>query len=134
VGKWAFCIRILWQEAKMNSMKIAFVGLAAILSGSVGAFAAAISPQQAAANPGQNVIVEGVATVSEADGLPGLFVRLDSPSHAPFVGYIPANIENKFPDIQQLQGKTVDITGVVETGSQIPMIRLTSADQIKIVQ
>ncbi len=106
----------------------------ALLLAPAAAFAAPISPQQALGMQGQNVIVEGVATVSEADGVPGLFVHLNAEDRSPFVGYVSANNEDKFPDLSQLQGKTVDISGVVEISNGRPMIRLSSADQIKIVE
>jgi hypothetical protein len=95
-----------------------------------------VSPQQALGRQGQNVTVEGVARVSEADGMPGVFIRLDNPRgpHVPFVGYISVNNEGMFPDLRELDGRRIDISGVVETTGTIPMIRLTSADQITIVR
>lgn len=94
-----------------------------------------LSPEQAIARQGQSVTVEGRANVTEADGMPGVFVRLSNPdSHVPFVGYVETNNEGKFPDLRALQGRVVDITGIVETRSTPPMIKLTSADQIKIVR
>jgi hypothetical protein len=94
-----------------------------------------ISPQQAMGDQGQKVTVEGVANVSEAEGLPGLFVRLNAKgSSTPFAGYISTGNEDKFPDIHALEGKTVDITGVVETSGSVPIIRISSAGQLKVIR
>jgi hypothetical protein len=94
-----------------------------------------VSPQQAMGDQGQNVTVEGVATVSDAEGLPGLFVRLNAKgSSTPFAGYISTGNEDKFRDIRALEGKTVDITGVVETSGSIPIIRISSAGQLKVIR
>lgn len=95
----------------------------------------ALTPQQAIGRQGQNVTVQGIAAVTEAAGLPGLYVHLSLPdSHVPFVGYIAVNNEGEFPDPRELNGKTIEISGVVETDGSIPMIRLTHPDQIKIVR
>lgn len=95
----------------------------------------AITPQQASGRQGQNVVVEGVADVTEADGLPGLYVHLSTPdTHVPFVGYIATNNEDHFADPHGLNGKTVEISGVVETDGSVPMIRLTSPGQIKVIR
>ena len=95
----------------------------------------ALTPQQAIGRQGQNVVVAGIADVTEADGLPGVYVHLSTPgSHVPFVGYISTNNEGQFPDPRGLTGKTVEISGVVETDGSIPMIRLTHPEQIKIVR
>ena len=95
-----------------------------------------ITPNQAMANQGQNVTVEGVASISDANGMPaGLFIRLGGGGRdAPFAGYISAENQGKFPGLGTLKGKMVAITGVVETTTTIPIIRITSPDQIRIVR
>ena len=127
----------------MKFPRLIFLSAAFACITTIGAIAAdlpgsadnAITPQQAIGRQGQNVVVEGVADVTEADGLPGLYVHLSAPdSHVPFVGYISTNNEEHFPDPRGLNGKTIAISGVVETDGSIPMIRLTSPDQIKIIR
>jgi hypothetical protein len=95
-----------------------------------------ITPNQAMANQGQNVTVEGVASISDANGMPaGLFIRLGGGGRdAPFAGYISAENQGKFPGLGALKGKMIAITGVVETTTTIPIIRIVSPDQIRIVR
>jgi hypothetical protein len=89
------------------------------------------SPQQAIGHQGHHVTVEGIASVRDADGLMGTYVWLKNPKNVLFVGYVSVNNKARFPDLQNLDGKKIDITGVVETFNSIPMIRLTSANQIR---
>jgi hypothetical protein len=119
------------------------VFIAFLLLGSLGAAAAdspgaegtPLTPQQALGRQGQKVAVKGVASISDALGLPGIFIRLTGPgSNIPFVGYIENNNQRQFPSPRELEGKTIEIIGVVETSGSIPMIRLTSADQMKIIR
>jgi hypothetical protein len=95
-----------------------------------------ITPEQAMANQGQNVTVEGVASLSDSHGMPpGLFIRLSTTGPgATFAGYISAENQSKFPGLGTLQGKVVAITGVVETTTTIPIIRINSPDQIRVVR
>jgi hypothetical protein len=93
-----------------------------------------ISPQQALAAQGQDVIVEGTAAISEAVGMPGTFVRLTDNSDATMIGYIPQGDESRFPDLKELDGKRVEMTGVVEQSNGHSMIELSSASQLRIVQ
>jgi hypothetical protein len=95
-----------------------------------------ITPTQAMAAQGQNVTVEGVASLSDANGMPpGMFIRLGAGGRdAPFAGYISADNQGKFPGLGTLRGRMVAITGVVETTTTIPIIRISSPDQIRIVR
>jgi hypothetical protein len=95
-----------------------------------------ITPEQAQGSQGQSVTVEGVASLSDAHGMPeGTFIRLSTTGRgAAFAGYVAAGNYNRFPDLRDLDGRVISITGVVETTSTIPIIRLTSADQIRIVR
>jgi hypothetical protein len=96
-----------------------------------------ITPEQTTGSKGQNVTVEGVATISDANSmlLPGIAVHLNSNGQrsAPFAGYIAAGDTYKFPDLRELDGRVISMTGVVEATNTIPIIRLTSPDQITIV-
>jgi hypothetical protein len=129
----------------MNAIrKLAFGSAMAVLLSSVTALAQPsdrsqeqpITPEQAFSNQGQHVTVEGIASLSDANGLPaGLFLRLSTTGPgAAFAGYISAENQGKFPGLGTLQGKLISITGVVETTSTIPIIRLTSPEQIRIVR
>jgi hypothetical protein len=116
---------------------IAMMSSANVLADTVATPAAQpITPEQAMANQGQNVTVEGVASLSDANGMPaGLFIRLSTTGPgAAFAGYISADNQDKFPGLGTLKGKLVAITGVVETTSTIPIIRITSPDQIRVVR
>ena len=95
-----------------------------------------ISPEQASGSAGQRVTVEGIASLGDANGMPdGVFVRLmDVGRGAVIAGYISKGNEERFPDLRSLEGKLIVITGVVETETGIPIIRVTSADQIRIVR
>jgi hypothetical protein len=94
-----------------------------------------ITPERALGYQGQNVTVEGTATVSDAHSLLGVFVRLKSPDkpRPAFAGYITPENERQFPGLQTFNGRTIDITGIVETNTgTVPLIRLLSADQMKV--
>ena len=95
-----------------------------------------ITPEQAQGNQGQSVTVEGVASLSDAHGMPpGLFIRLSTTGPgAAFAGYISKEDQTKFPGLGDLRGRVIAMTGVVETTSTIPIIRLTTPDQIRIVR
>ena len=95
-----------------------------------------ITPEQAYSSQGQNVTVQGVASLSDAHGMPpGVFIRLSTTGPgAAFAGYITVEDQGKFPGLGTLKGKMVSISGVVETTNTIPIIRLTSPDQIRIVR
>ena len=118
--------------ARASTALIAF-----LLTGSLAAAAAdhPLTPQQALGQRGQNIVVEGRASITDALGLPGIFIRLTGPgSNVPFIGYIETSNQAQFPNPRELEGRTVEMSGVVETSGSIPMIRLTSADQIKIIR
>lgn len=99
----------------------------------VPAAAQTIRPADARAHIGQTVTVEGV--VSE--------VYFAARSHTTFIGMggaYPNNVftavifrqdASTFPDVEALNGRTVDVTGTVRLYKGIPEIILKSADQLK---
>jgi len=94
---------------------------------------APLAPDQARSNIGQNVVVEGTAHVRDADGRLGVYVDLDHRSDGTtFAGYIPNENLAVFPDLRAVEGRRVDITGVVQIRKEgFPIIIMTSADQLK---
>lgn len=96
-----------------------------------------VSPEQATGMKGQSVTVEGIASLGDANALllPGMAVRLNSNggANAPFAGYIAAGDLSKFPDLRELDGRVISMTGVVEATNTIPIIRLTTPAQITLV-
>ncbi len=97
-----------------------------------------VSPEQATGMRGQNVTVEGIASIGPSNTLlqPGVYLRLNSNGGpgAIFAGFIAEGDQNKFPDIRELDGKVIAITGVVESTNTIPMIRVLTPDQIILVR
>jgi hypothetical protein len=115
---------------------VLLLGLASCAPGPVaGSQGRPYTPEQAISAQGNKVAVAGVASVSDANGMPGTFIRLTAPdTEVPFVGYISIDNERQFPNPGQLQGHTIEITGVVETRGTIPMIMLTSPDQVRVLR
>src|ERR1700743_3119379 len=81
---------------------------------------------QARANEGQNIIVEGIASDIHQDYRFGTYLDIDSHGPSPvFAGYIPKGNEGQFPDIETLRGHVVRITGVVRIRDGYPIIQMT---------
>jgi hypothetical protein len=110
----------LFKRAAASAMMV-LLSSTALLAADPGATPAQtpITPEQAMAAQGQNVTVEGMASLSDANGMPaGLFIRLSTTGPgAAFAGYISADNQGNFPGL-----------------TTIPIIRITSPDQIRIVQ
>jgi hypothetical protein len=94
-----------------------------------------IKPEQARSNEGQNVVIEGIARVHVAERRLGWYIDLGGtgPSSL-FAGYIPAENKKQFPNLSELDGKTVDITGVVQFRNSKPIIKMTDAHQLHLVR
>ncbi len=87
-----------------------------------------ITPAQALSNVGQCMTVEGHATVSDANG--GRFgkqLTLED-GDVRLTGYVPAPAS--IPDLNSLDGQTVDLTGVVRIVYGLPEIELQSPDYV----
>ena len=92
-----------------------------------------ISVDQALANKGQNVTVEGVASIHRDSRL-GTYVDLDGRWPAThFSGYIPSGNEHEFP-LDGLEGHVVDITGTIAVRRSIPTIIITNGSQLRVVR
>ena len=94
-----------------------------------------IRADQASANKGQNVIVQGVVTSERANGRQGYYINLDSTGPSPiFAGYIRDENLKQFPPLESLDGHTVTITGMVQMREGYPIIIMTNASQLRIVR
>ena len=88
-----------------------------------------ISPHQALANRGQCVSVQGTASVRTDPQRPGVDVDLDGKDSSAF-GYIEAQDQAQFPDLNSLDGQRVNISGVVQFYLGRAEIKLASARQL----
>lgn len=94
-----------------------------------------ITPEQARSNEGDNVVIEGIARVHAAERRLGWYIDLNGtwPS-SPFAGYIPDENKSQFSNLSMINGKTVDITGVVQFRNGKPIIKMTDAHQLRLVR
>ncbi len=91
-----------------------------------------IQPADAKAHVGQTLTVEG--TVSDVHTTASGMTFIDMGGHYPdnvFTAVIFPDDASKFPDVDSLEGKTMDITGPMRLYKGRPEIILKSADQIK---
>jgi DNA/RNA endonuclease YhcR with UshA esterase domain len=108
------------------------ISVAAVAAWGSSAQAGAISPREAQASDGQNVIVEGTARIHEDAAQPGMDVELTGHDNGHLLGFVPQGSVTAFPDLKSYDGKTVDITGVVQTSDGQAEIRITSPRQLVI--
>jgi len=108
----------------------AIVTLAALVSSAYAA--GALRPSQAMANQGQLVIIEGTADIQSDSSNAGVNVKLTGSDNSHLTAIIPVGAKNLFPALDSYNGKTVDVTGVVDFESGGPTIRLTQPNQIKL--
>jgi DNA/RNA endonuclease YhcR with UshA esterase domain len=96
------------------------------------ALAQSIAATDAPAHVGQTVTVEG--SVSNVHQIPNGITFIDIGGRYPdnaFTAVILAGDAKKFPDVTSFNGKTVDVTGVVQLYKGKPEIALTDPAQIK---
>jgi hypothetical protein len=96
----------------------------------------AISPTQALGDQGSNVKVEGPASVRPATGSrEGVEIALGSGDNsAVVIGFIPKGNVEKFPNLNALDGRIVDVSGVLEMDAGQAEIRVTSPEQLAIAR
>jgi hypothetical protein len=96
----------------------------------------AISPTQALGYQGSNIKVEGPASVRPATGSrEGVEIALRSGDNsAVVIGYIPKGNVGSFPNLNALDGRIVDVSGVLEMDGGQAEIRVTSPEQLAIAQ
>jgi DNA/RNA endonuclease YhcR with UshA esterase domain len=93
-----------------------------------------ITPNDAAKHVGDVVTVEGqVAAVHHLASAKVTFIDMGAryPNN-PFSAVILSADASKFPNVENLEGKTIGITGKVQLYKKSPEILLTDAAQIKI--
>lgn len=96
------------------------------------ALAYVITPADAGKHVGQMVTVEGI--VSNVHTAPSGITFIDMGGRYPhnaFTAVIFSDYARKFPDVGDLGGRTVDITGAIALHNGKPEIILKSADQLK---
>jgi hypothetical protein len=94
-----------------------------------------ITPEQAKSNEGENVVIEGIAKVHAAERRLGWYIDLNGTGvSSPFAGYIPAGNKRQFPNLSRINGKIVDISGVVQFRNSKPIIKMTDAHQLRVVR
>jgi DNA/RNA endonuclease YhcR with UshA esterase domain len=114
-------------------MKTTLLTLCVILS-TTPVPAETIAPPEAQAHVGQNVTVEGVVSeVHHAASGRATFIDMGGryPNNT-FAGVIFSSDALKFPDVDSLQGKTIDITGTIKLYNKRLEIILNDPEQIKI--
>lgn len=111
----------------------AFILAFALALTAMPALAETIQPADAAKHVGQTVTVEGAVSNVHTTGSGMTFIDMGGryPDN-PFTAVIFSDDAGKFPDPDDFDGKTVDITGLVRLYKNKPEIILKSADQIKI--
>jgi hypothetical protein len=88
-----------------------------------------ITPTQALSNVGLCMTVEGRATLTPANGgRDGMQLTLDDGNGGRLVGYVSAPAS--LPDLNSLDGQTVDLTGVIQVDYGLPEIELNSPDYV----
>jgi DNA/RNA endonuclease YhcR with UshA esterase domain len=113
-------------------MRIFFLALCFCIAATP-ALAETITPSEASQRVGQSVTVEGVVSeVHHAASGKVTFIDVGGiyPDN-PFAGVIFSDDASKFPNVDSLEGKTIDITGMIKLYRGKPEIILNDAGQIK---
>jgi hypothetical protein len=80
---------------------------------------------------GDGTVVEGTAHIE--NGAFGPYVVLERPDSAtPVAAYVAFGDRAQFPDFDQLEGRRVQVHGVVSMYG-MPLIQMTSADQLRVI-
>ncbi len=109
---------------------ISYVGLSLLLA--VSAQAETITPKEASYYVGSSVTVEGVVSqVSTKGGTTFINFGGSFPNHV-FYAVIFKRNSGKFSNMRAFQGKTVAITGTVESYKGKPQIILQSPSQVEL--
>jgi DNA/RNA endonuclease YhcR with UshA esterase domain len=98
------------------------------------ALAQTITPAESRSHVDEHITVEGVVTeVHHAASGRATFINMGGryPNHL-FNAVIFADAAPKFPNVDTLQGKTIDITGTIKLYNKTPEIILNDAEQIKV--
>jgi hypothetical protein len=87
-----------------------------------------ITPSQALSNVGLCMTVEGRASLSPASGRLGTNLILEDQNGGKLVGYVDAPAS--LPELNSLDGQTVNLTGVIQMDYGMPEIELNSPDYV----
>ena len=116
-------------------MKAIFIAATAIFGLVSSVYAAGpITPRQALGSAGQNVVVEGTVSGIYPDPMQAGVDLEVTAQDSHIIGFIPEGSESAFADIKAYAGKTVDLTGVVQTSDGRAEIRITSERQLSPAQ
>jgi DNA/RNA endonuclease YhcR with UshA esterase domain len=116
----------------MRAMRALVLAVGLALTATTSAVAETIQPSDAPQHLGQSVTVEG--TVSEVYTARSGVTFIDMGGRYPdqaFTGVIFADDSDKFPNVDSLTGKVVDITGRVQSYKGRLEIILNDAAQLK---
>lgn len=93
-----------------------------------------ISAREAKEHIGSAVVVKGtIAEVNVGERIVRLNFEQAYPKN-PFTAVIfPANT-NKFPEIEKLKGKSVEVSGKIAVYHERPQIVLTSTNQVRVIE
>jgi len=93
-----------------------------------------IRAEAAKDNVGKQAVVSGkVAEINKAEQLVRLNIDKPYPKQ-PFTAVIFRSNTNRFGDLEQLKGKTIEVSGKITDFRGRPQIILTSADQLKVIE
>jgi hypothetical protein len=87
-----------------------------------------LTTRQALAHEGECVTVEGRAHVVADPLRLGTDIVLDRPGQ--FEGYIPSGDEGSYPGLRGIEGREVDISGVIQFYNAIPEIKMFQVHQL----
>ena len=116
----------------MKTLALA-LGVALLTAAPAQAQTPTIAPADARAHVGETVTVEGaVSEVHHAASGKAIFIDIGGqyPNNA-VAGVIFADDAAKFPNVDALEGKTIDVTGKISLHQGRPEIILNDASQIK---
>jgi DNA/RNA endonuclease YhcR with UshA esterase domain len=115
-------------------MAMRALSLALVLSFfATSAFAETIAPSEARNHVGENLTVEGVVSeVHHAASGKAIFIDMGGRyPNQPFAAVIFERDFDKFPKVDALEGKTVDVNGAIKLYKARPEIILNDPEQIK---
>jgi DNA/RNA endonuclease YhcR with UshA esterase domain len=96
------------------------------------ALAQTVPPQEAQVHVGETVIVRGKVDEVHTSGKNNTFLSFGGYyPHQAFTAFIPARNAAMFPNVHDLQGKSVEVSGAIKDYKGKPEIVLESPSQLK---
>ena len=91
-----------------------------------------VAPYRAGQAQGSVVAVRGHAEIRQDNSHPGTDINLvDDKGRVIFIGFVPRLNEYAFPQLENLNGKTVVMYGVIEFYRGVPATQLIYRDQLR---